>query len=1024
MKKNYFFGISAMAAMMLATSCQEEDVVKQVQEAAEATVSINVTTPELGAATRTFGDGETAQTLHYAVYNVKGEGENRTRTYLPDLTVENHEFVLETTVDLQLVTGNTYDVIFWADNDNAPYTINWNNEVDGKAYPTVSIDYSNVTSNNEDYDAFFDWMTITVDASKSVSIDLERPFAQLNIGTSDIEEAKKAGYALKQTQVKVKNYSTLNIWDKSVADAVLVDFKAADYPNYGLDANSEEYEKFTVDGYEYMAMNYLLRPTDKELEDVEFYFYSEEGEEKYRKYASVPLRRNWRTNIYGQLITSDVDVFVEIVPGFDGAYDREVWDGHTLKQPAMEGSTVLIYQAAELAYVADAINGGGQSNAAHAPATRSSDVDYAKATIKLMNNIDLGGENWTPIAGFEGTFDGQEYHITNLRVNTEGKASAGLFAATKGTIKNLTVRDAVIIGHYKAGVIAGDGLCGKFENCHVENATVLSTPYNNDDANHVGGIVGYLSGESTAYVKNSSVKNATITGYRDVAGIAGTANKKAVVTGNVVENVTITADQTAEYVEVKAANAGAVVGRKHADATVDGNTDKAVDVIIKVDNFEEVQAAGGHVTLVEGEYTATKSVDINTQIKITGGKVVVKSEDNVTISSGSESDYGFVATGAGSSLIVENASIYSKGGGVGVTNGANVVFNGGDLNINSKSTSGRYLFYLAGDGSTVTINGGNFDFDKTQNQKRAYIYASAGTTVYVKGGTFGKASTRSGYTAGILGDGEVIVTGGTFGFDPTAWLAFGYVAKKDGQNWVVENALISDTEVLKEQVATEGATVFVSAGEYTFPGSSVAAGVTINCAEGVVFTGTTNLNIKGATVVGATFSNPGGTAVNETINGTFKNCTFEGTNGVRWAYAGETVVFEDCVFSGSTYGVHFDGGANDVIFRNCTISGFNALAGAIEMVTFEGCTFKSNGKSGYNGANLWGSAKMVDCEFTFDGSCGNEWIDCIGADKAYEFVNCTVNGAAFNESNFADYNENIFSRNNVMVKINGVDCQF
>ena len=83
------------------------------------------------------------------------------------------------------------------------------------------------------------------------------------------------------------------------------------------------------------------------------------------------------------------------------------------------------------------------------------------------------------------------------------------------------------------------------------------------------------------------------------------------------------------------------------------------------------------------------------------------------------------------------------------------------------------------------IISGNFDFNKTQNQKRAYIYAGEGTTVYVKGGTFGKASTRSGYTAGILGDGKVIITGGTFGFNPTKWVASGYKAVKDGSTWTV-----------------------------------------------------------------------------------------------------------------------------------------------------------------------------------------------------------------------------------------------
>ena len=237
------------------------------------------------------------------------------------------------------------------------------------------------------------------------------------------------------------------------------------------------------------------------------------------------------------------------------------------------------------------------------------------------------------------------------------------------------------------------------------------------------------------------------------------------------------------------------------------------------------------------------------------------------------------------------------------------------------------------------------------------------------------------------------------------------------------STVANDATSLEAALAAEDTkTVYLAAGEYTMPaGSKFSAETVLVCAEGTVFTGNSKLNINGATVVGATFSNPSGSAVDQTINGTFKGCTFTGSNALRYTYAGATCVFEDCVFSGSVYGIHFDGGANDVIFRNCTISGFNGLGAELTMVTFEGCTFVGNGKSGYNGANLWGSAKLINCEFTFNGTTGNEWIDCIGADKTYEFENCTVNGVALTATNIAE--SGIFSRNKVIVKLNGVDCQ-
>jgi hypothetical protein len=136
------------------------------------------------------------------------------------------------------------------------------------------------------------------------------------------------------------------------------------------------------------------------------------------------------------------------------------------------------------------------------------------------------------------------------------------------------------------------------------------------------------------------------------------------------------------------------------------------------------------------------------------------------ITSGTPEHYGYIANGD-VNLTINNADINANGGGIAVVKGAKVVFSG-NVYVDTASTSGRYVFYTEGVGSELTINGGNFSWDPKDNTRRAYVYASEGTTVYIKGGTFGKASTRSGYTAGILGTGDVIITGGTFGFDPSA----------------------------------------------------------------------------------------------------------------------------------------------------------------------------------------------------------------------------------------------------------------
>jgi len=197
---------------------------------------------------------------------------------------------------------------------------------------------------------------------------------------------------------------------------------------------------------------------------------------------------------------------------------------------------------------------------------------------------------------------------------------------------------------------------------------------------------------------------------------------------------------------------------------------------------------------------------------------------------------------------------------------------------------------------------------------------------------------------------------------------------------------INTQEALDAAVAN-GGEITLAAGEYTFP--KITAKCTITCEEGVVFKGQSSPAIAGSTVIGATFSNPGGTAVRGTVNGIFKNCTFDGGNALRWCYAGETVEFYNCVFTADTYGVHFDGGEYDAYFEGCTFSGFNAMGSALTMLTMKDCTFKTNGRSGYNGINLWGSTEMTNCKFVFDGSV-TEWVDLCGDNKTGTFTGCVV----------------------------------
>ena len=311
-------------------------------------------------------------------------------------------------------------------------------------------------------------------------------------------------------------------------------------------------------------------------------------------------------------------------------------------------------------------------------------------------------------------------------------------------------------------------------------------------------------------------------------------------------------------------------------------------------------------------------------------------------------------------LVINDGDFTSRHGLLAIAGDAEI--NGGTYTMTSIGVITSHVFYVFADSSNVVVNGGTFNCDlrTAQNNGSSMICVDAANTT-------------------------INVYGGTFNLTPAKYVVDGYkaVANADGSYSVIFPQESFDSLI---ENAAENATIEIPAGTYNFPGSKLEAGQTLNCAPGTVFEGA-KLNANGATIVGATFQN---TPSSNTVNGYYKNCTFTGSNGLRYGYAGDTVVFENCVFSGSTYGVHFDGGAKEVKFIGCTFSGFNAMAASITLATYENCTFVANGKSNYNGINMWGNTEMTNCTFVFDGTADYEWIDLCSADKYATFTGCVV----------------------------------
>ena len=159
-------------------------------------------------------------------------------------------------------------------------------------------------------------------------------------------------------------------------------------------------------------------------------------------------------------------------------------------------------------------------------------------------------------------------------------------------------------------------------------------------------------------------------------------------------------------------------------------------------------------------------------------KDVVLNFNNHELNAGSDANSKWYAIQAsGEHNVIINDANFTRAG-IAALDGCNVVFNSGTINHNPERSS-RYIF-LAGNNSTVTIKDGTFINDRPSN---SYFYAYGNSTIYVEGGNFGgSASTKKIVTAS---EGKVIITGGTFNFNPEPWLAAGYKAEKNGSTWTV-----------------------------------------------------------------------------------------------------------------------------------------------------------------------------------------------------------------------------------------------
>ena len=227
-------------------------------------------------------------------------------------------------------------------------------------------------------------------------------------------------------------------------------------------------------------------------------------------------------------------------------YAGEGWNGTAKTAPTQDESGVyLIGTAAELAWFADAVNGGQKA-----------------INGKLTANINLNDKTWTAFgkydyklegkSGFAGTLDGDRHIVSGLK-STEGLVSC---LSSAGTVKNLTVIGTVSGSSHVGGIAATS--YGAVENCLFDGTVTSSS------STSAGGIVGRaLQGNRIVNCVNTGDIKNTYASYSSILNIGGIVGYTYGTVENCYStgNVSAKADRTNKGI-------GGIAGQVYASAVL------------------------------------------------------------------------------------------------------------------------------------------------------------------------------------------------------------------------------------------------------------------------------------------------------------------------------------------------------------------------------------------------------------------------------------------------------------------------
>lgn len=273
-----------------------------------------------GIATKVYGDGMYAdKNVIIGVFD-----ENGVEKFRKNIVWTKEVF--EQDVQIRFIVGKTYQMVLWAQYGNAygdPATM---------SLEEITLDYT--ASNQENLDAFYAYVpkfTVKQDFQKSVT--LRRPFAQLNFATvvGDIDESIAATDTDIESTAKVTITNVANTLNLFTGQTTFVRNGVAEttpqtvvIPATAFPAKVDgKYPTITVEKetYEVISMNYVLVADSNAQDGKTTVDLKLEVGDLVIDVPNAYMKRNWRTNVVGELLTAEGSFKVTIDPDFKGTYN-------------------------------------------------------------------------------------------------------------------------------------------------------------------------------------------------------------------------------------------------------------------------------------------------------------------------------------------------------------------------------------------------------------------------------------------------------------------------------------------------------------------------------------------------------------------------------------------------------------------------------------------------------------------------------------------------------------------------------